>query len=137
MRFWKRPVVRQYFHKGLLWRASETEEVASFELFVDLLYVGIIAINGDSAVEHADGRSLLRFCITFILSWKLWSDLTMIISWFETGERATQQYYNIWDTNAKLSQMICSKDSVSCSLWLVCSATLPTLQRLTTIRIPN
>ncbi|KAI9699276.1 MAG: hypothetical protein M1836_002886 [Candelina mexicana] len=84
MKFWKRPIVRQYFHRGLLWRASETEEVASFELFVDLLYVGIIAINGDNAVEFADGKSLLRFCITFILSWKLWSDLTMIISWFET-----------------------------------------------------
>ncbi|KAI9716559.1 MAG: hypothetical protein M1812_005290 [Candelaria pacifica] len=86
MKFWKRPIVRQYFHKGLLWRASETEEVASFELFVDLLYVGIIAINGDNAVEFADGKSLLRFCITFILSWKLWSDLTMIISWFETDD---------------------------------------------------
>lgn len=44
IKFWKKPVVRQYFHKGLLWRASAIEEVASFELFVDLLYVGIIAI---------------------------------------------------------------------------------------------
>lgn len=40
-------MVRQYFHKGLLWRASDVEEVASYELFVDLLYVGIIAIVGD------------------------------------------------------------------------------------------
>jgi low temperature requirement protein LtrA len=81
----KTPIVRQYFHKGLLWRASVAEEVASFELFVDLLYVGIIAINGDRASEDATGLSLLRFCITFILSWKIWSDLTLVVSWFETG----------------------------------------------------
>lgn len=86
MKFWKKPVVRQYFHKGLLWRASEVEEVASFELFVDLLYVGIIAINGDKAAADPTGLALLRFAVTFILSWKLWSDLTLVISWFETGE---------------------------------------------------
>ncbi|KAI9819803.1 MAG: hypothetical protein M1832_003878 [Thelocarpon impressellum] len=84
--FFKKPVVRQYFHKGLLWRASNTEEVASFELFVDLLYVGLIAITGDTASEHPSGSSLLRFAVSFILSWKIWTDLTLIISWFETDD---------------------------------------------------
>ncbi|KAI9803543.1 MAG: hypothetical protein M1825_001886 [Sarcosagium campestre] len=84
--FYKKPVVRQYFHKGLLWRASEGEEVASYELFVDLLYVGIIAINGDTASEHPTGLSLLRFTITFIMSWKIWSDLQLMISWFESDD---------------------------------------------------
>ncbi|KAI9815775.1 MAG: hypothetical protein M1827_002171 [Pycnora praestabilis] len=86
LKFYKRPVIRQYIHKGLLWRAAETEEVASFELFVDLLYVGIIAINGGKAAEDQTRQGLLRFCITFILSWKIWADLTMIISWFETDD---------------------------------------------------
>ncbi|MCJ1420729.1 hypothetical protein MMC32_007088, partial [Xylographa parallela] len=86
MKFWKKPVIRQYFHKGLIWRASETAEVASFELFVDLLYVGIIAINGDRAADDPTGTALLQFCITFILSWKLWSELTLIVSWFETDD---------------------------------------------------
>ncbi len=83
--FYKKPVVRQYFHKGLLWRAPESEEVASYELFVDLLYVGIIAINGDMAVEHPTGEVLLRFCISFILGWKIWTDYTLVVSWFESG----------------------------------------------------
>lgn len=78
--------MRQYFHKGLLWRASENTDVASFELFVDLLYVGIIAINGDHAAEGPTGYELLRFSITFIMSWKIWSDLALIISWFETDD---------------------------------------------------
>ncbi|KAL9102338.1 MAG: hypothetical protein Q9163_002519 [Psora crenata] len=85
-RFWRKPVVRQYFHKGLLWRASQVEEVASFELFVDLLYVGIIAIIGDAAAEDATGFGLLRFAVTFILGWKMWSDLTLMISWFEIDD---------------------------------------------------
>ncbi|KZF20755.1 hypothetical protein L228DRAFT_284697 [Xylona heveae TC161] len=86
IKLWKRPVVRQYFHKGLLWRASDQEEVACFELFVDLLYVGIIAINGDTAVEDPNGLSLLRFCVTFILSWKIWSEITLIVSLFEIDD---------------------------------------------------
>lgn len=78
--------MRQYFHKGLLWRASDQAEVASFELFVDLLFVGLIAINGDHVAEEPDGHELLRFVITFIMSWKIWSDLALIISWFETDD---------------------------------------------------
>jgi hypothetical protein len=72
MHFYEKPIVRQYFHKGLLWRAKEAQEVASYELFIDLFYVGIIAITGDSAAEHPTGESLLRFVITFIMGWKFW-----------------------------------------------------------------
>ena len=67
--FFRRPVMRQYFHKGLLWRSQTLHEVASFELFVDLFYVGIIAIAGDAASEHPNGEALVRFIITFTLSW--------------------------------------------------------------------
>ncbi len=56
--------------------------MASFELFIDLLYVGIIAVIGDKAAEDPTGVGFLRFAITFILGWKMWSDLTVIISWF-------------------------------------------------------
>lgn len=86
LKLWKTPVVRQYFHKGILWRSSDFEEVQSFELFVDLLYVGIIAVQGDLASEHATGSSLLHFIITFTLGWKIWNDMSLIISWFETDD---------------------------------------------------
>lgn len=65
LRFLRRPVVRQYFHKGLLWRSAKAGEVASFELFVDLVYVGVIDIVGETAVEHPNGLSLLHFVIVF------------------------------------------------------------------------
>jgi low temperature requirement protein LtrA len=60
--------------------------VQSFELFVDLLYVGIIAIQGDHTSENPTGLSLLHFVITFALSWKIWNDMSLIISWFETDD---------------------------------------------------
>jgi low temperature requirement protein LtrA len=86
MRFYQKPIVRQYFHKGLLWRAPEAQEVASYELFVDLFYVGIIAITGDTAAEHPTGESLLRFAITFTMGWKFWSDISVLISWFDSDD---------------------------------------------------
>lgn len=86
IKFWKRPVIRQYFHKGLLWRSSKSGEVASFELFADLLYVGVIGILGDKAAEDPTGKAFLEFVITFIIGWKIWSDLTMTINWFEIDD---------------------------------------------------
>jgi hypothetical protein len=71
LHLFKVPVVKQYFHKGILWRASSLREVQSFELFIDLLYVGIIAVNGDAVAENPTGISLLRFIITFTLGWKV------------------------------------------------------------------
>ncbi|KAF3037702.1 hypothetical protein E8E11_000079 [Didymella keratinophila] len=86
MRFYQKPVVRRYFHKVLLWRAREAQEVASYELLVDLFYVGIIAVTGDTAAEHLDGQSLLRFVITFIMGWKFWTDISLLISWFDSDD---------------------------------------------------
>jgi len=86
LKFWKRPVVRQYFHKGLLWRSKESGKVASFELFIDLLYVGIIGIIGDTASEDATASSLLHFTITYLMSWRMWTDIATLTNWFETGD---------------------------------------------------
>ena len=49
---------------------------------MDLLYVGIIDIIGEIAAEHPDGFGLLKFFVTFIIGWKMWTDLTLVISWF-------------------------------------------------------
>ena len=86
MVFFRKPMMRQYFHNGLLWRAQELQEVASYELFVDLFYVGIIAVAGDAAAEDATGEALLKFAIVFILSWKFWSEVSVFVSWFDADD---------------------------------------------------
>lgn len=82
LKLFKVPVVRRYFHKGVLWRSSGAEEVMPFELFVDLLCVGILHITGEAASEDPTGYTLLKFLVTFLLSWKIWNDMALIISWF-------------------------------------------------------
>lgn len=86
MKPYRTPMLRQYLHQKLLWRAQEQNEVASYELFLDLIYVGIIAISGDSAAEEANGAALLRFAISFIMGWKVWSDVTQLNNWFDQDD---------------------------------------------------
>jgi len=76
----------RYFHKGLLWRASDATEVASYELFLDLMYVAILAITGDAASEEATGHSLLWFAITYIMAWKIWSDISTVVAWISMDD---------------------------------------------------
>ncbi|KAK5997012.1 hypothetical protein PT974_02361 [Cladobotryum mycophilum] len=89
-KLFKRPVVKQWFHQGLLWRASEQTEIMAIELFLDLLYVGIIHSNGEHMAEDPTGHELLRFVITFIMTWKIWTDITTTLSWFETDDVVTR-----------------------------------------------
>ncbi|KAL9056213.1 MAG: hypothetical protein Q9162_003093 [Coniocarpon cinnabarinum] len=86
MKPWRKPILRQYFHKGVLWRASEEEQTASYELFLDLIYVGIIAVNGDNAAEEANGSAMLRFSLTFTMGWKIWFDVTQICNWIDQDD---------------------------------------------------
>ncbi|KAK7403576.1 hypothetical protein QQX98_010669 [Neonectria punicea] len=89
-KLFKKPVVKQWFHQGLLWRASELAEIQAIELFFDLLYVGIIHTNGEHIWAEPTGHELLRFVITFIMSWKIWSDVVLALSWFETDDVLTR-----------------------------------------------
>lgn len=48
--------------------------------------VGVIAINGDNASEEANGHALVRFVITFGMSWKIWNDVQQFVSWFDSDD---------------------------------------------------
>lgn len=52
--------------------------------------VGIIHVNGEHVSEEANGKELLRFVVTFVMSWNIWSDVTRYVSWFETDDVFTQ-----------------------------------------------
>ncbi|KAL8741846.1 MAG: hypothetical protein Q9190_005592 [Brigantiaea leucoxantha] len=95
----------KYLHKGLIWRSSELEEVQSFELFVDLLYVGIIGIVGDNASENPTNFGLLKFIVTFTIGWKMWSDFTFTISWLDAD-----------DIFRRLAVILVA--AISCALWI-------------------
>ncbi|OAA79333.1 Low temperature requirement A [Akanthomyces lecanii RCEF 1005] len=89
-KLFKMPVVRQWFHRGVIWRAAGQTEIMAIELFFDLLYVGIIHSNGEHMAEEPTGHELLRFAITFIMSWKIWTEITYALSWFESDDVLTK-----------------------------------------------
>ncbi|KAK5951171.1 hypothetical protein OHC33_007924 [Knufia fluminis] len=86
IRFWKTPTIRQYIHKGLIWRSARSGEVGTFELFTDLIYVGVIDMVGEVAVIHASASTFVNFLILFSLAYKIWSDLTVMVNWFEVED---------------------------------------------------
>lgn len=51
---------------------------------------GIIHDNGVRMTATPTGRSLLRFAITFLMSWKIWTDVTQSLSWFEADDILTR-----------------------------------------------
>lgn len=60
--------------------------MASFELFVDLVYVGVIDHIGEAAVYNTTAKGFLQFAITFSMAWRIWSDLTVAVNWFEIDD---------------------------------------------------
>lgn len=40
--------------------------------------------------EEATGYELLRFAVTFIMSWKIWQEITSALSWFESDDILTK-----------------------------------------------
>lgn len=40
--------------------------------------------------EEPTGHELLRFAITFIMSWKIWTEVTYALSWFESDDVLTK-----------------------------------------------
>ncbi|KAL2208657.1 hypothetical protein CC79DRAFT_1331806 [Sarocladium strictum] len=83
----KRPKALQWFHNGRLCKESEDERQAGrFELFLDLLYVAIVANFSDELTEHPDGAHLAKYLLTFAPAWHIWVDLREIMNSYYTDD---------------------------------------------------
>lgn len=83
----KQPKALQWFYKGTLQRASDEERQAGrFELFLDLLYVAIVANFSDDLAENADGAHLVKFVLVFAPAWYIWADLREIMNSYYTDD---------------------------------------------------
>ncbi|KAG8949425.1 hypothetical protein FRC00_008141 [Tulasnella sp. 408] len=85
-RFFTKPRLKQYWHDGVLYTSRSSYEVDTSVLFVDLLYVGIIAVNADTTIENLTENAFLRFCVTFLPTWKIWSDIAILVTQFEADD---------------------------------------------------
>ncbi|MCO5588070.1 hypothetical protein L7F22_042025 [Adiantum nelumboides] len=70
----KRPLIRQWVLQDKVYREIDDREPSQFELFFDLVMVGIIHKLADGAAEAATGLNVAKFILCFYPAWSVWSD---------------------------------------------------------------
>ncbi|GMK53530.1 hypothetical protein CspeluHIS016_0101160 [Cutaneotrichosporon spelunceum] len=68
------PVIRQWISGGKLYREQEERSSPRIELFLDLLYVGVVHQLAEAAVEAPTAAGIARFVLTFWPSWSVWEE---------------------------------------------------------------
>ncbi|KAF6062822.1 Bacterial low temperature requirement A protein (LtrA) family protein [Candida albicans] len=68
---------------------------AKTELFLDLLYVGIIANLAGEASEEAGGKALLKYVLLFLPTWVIWADIKDFTNYYY-NEDLSQKMYIFW-----------------------------------------
>ncbi|CAK7909463.1 hypothetical protein CAAN1_24S01178 [[Candida] anglica] len=90
-----RPHALNYFKDGVLYRTKGERASAKTELFLDLMYVGIIANLAGEASEHASGLALLKYALFFIPAWTVWADIKDFTNYYY-NEDLSQKIYIFW-----------------------------------------
>lgn len=70
--FFKRPEAIQFHYHGRLYKSGEAEGKGNFELFLDLLYVAIIALFSANVSENPDGLHLIKYLLIFFHAYQIW-----------------------------------------------------------------
>lgn len=90
------PLSRKYSSLTLSRHRQATERHSSrFELFFDLLFIGIVHQIADAAAELPNGNGLARYILTFSPAYSIWSDVREIINEFATDD-LPQRLYILW-----------------------------------------
>lgn len=90
-----RPHALNYFKDGILFRTKGERTSAKTELFLDLMYVGIIANVAGEASENASWGSLLEYILVFIPYWTVWADIKDFTNYYY-NEDLSQRTYILW-----------------------------------------
>ncbi|KAL6453334.1 hypothetical protein SBY92_004901 [Candida maltosa Xu316] len=91
----QRPHALNYFKDGVLFRTKGERTSSKTELFLDLLYVGIIANLAGEASEEASGKALLKYVLLFLPTWVVWADIKDFTNYYY-NEDLSQKTYIFW-----------------------------------------
>ena len=77
--------------------------VGRFELFIDLIWVGIISNLAENFSDHAFGtdskltigEDIIEFAILFLVAWRVWKDLQMFMTKYHTND-LVQRFFVVW-----------------------------------------
>lgn len=84
--FIKRPVALQFHHYNKLYKVTGERTAGVFELFLDLLYVAIIALFSSTVAEAPDTLHVLKYVIIFLHAYQIWQDLREIFNSYYTDD---------------------------------------------------
>lgn len=90
-----RPHALNYFKDNVLYRTKGERLSGKIELFLDLIYVGIIANVAGDACENASWQALVKYILVFIPYWTVWADIKDFTNYYY-NEDLSQKLYLLW-----------------------------------------
>lgn len=90
-----RPHALNYFKGGTLYRTKGERLSGKTELFLDLIYVGIIGSVAGDACENASWYALLKYILVFLPYWTVWADIKDVTNYYY-NEDLSQKLYLLW-----------------------------------------
>jgi hypothetical protein len=80
---------------GKVYREAKERASSRFELFFDLLFVGIIHQIAESTAERPNGIGFAKYILTFCPAFSVWSDVRDMVNQFANDD-VTQRSYILW-----------------------------------------
>lgn len=112
--FLQRPILHQWLQNGKIYREAGERQSSRFELFFDLLFVGIVHQIAEAAAEEPTGigrclthiirrhaltisnyQGFAKYVLTFAPAFSIWGDVRDIANQFANDD-VTQRAYILW-----------------------------------------
>ncbi|KAJ7031647.1 hypothetical protein C8F04DRAFT_1262754 [Mycena alexandri] len=93
--FFQRPRLHQWLSSGKLYREAGEQQSSRFELFFDLLFVGLVHQISEAAAEQATGIGFAKYVLTFAPAFSIWGDIRDTANQFSNDD-VTQRVYILW-----------------------------------------
>lgn len=85
-KLFKQPQALQFFYYNKLYKVVGERTAGVFELFLDLLYVAIIALFSSGVAEAPDAIHIVKYVIIFLHAYQIWQDLREIFNSYYTDD---------------------------------------------------
>lgn len=82
----RRPEAMQFHYKGKLYKVAGERASGVFELFLDLLYVAILATFSQDVAHNPDWIHMLKFVVIFFHAYQIWQDLREVFDNYYTDD---------------------------------------------------
>lgn len=94
--YFTEPYALNYFHNGTLYRTKHERASGTFELFIDLVYVGVAANLASNAVEEHSWTSAAKYILLFGPAWQIWASLKEFMNYYFNDD-LLQRVFVIWE----------------------------------------